>query len=75
MQDFRDNVKKTIKNARQLAILDFISAKCVMGVSPCPCVSPDILFYIHGPATLLFYYYYVNITILLKFKMAVTRPF
>ena len=51
MQDFRDNDKKqTIKNDRQLAILDFISAKFVMGY---PCVSPHILFYMHGPAFLL----------------------
>ena len=41
MQDFRDNEKKTNKNDRQLAILDFISAKFVMGY---PCVSPHILF-------------------------------
>ena len=50
MQDLRDNEKKTIKNDRQLAILDFISAKFVMGY---PCVSPRILFYMHGPAFLL----------------------
>ena len=34
MQDFRDNEKKTIKNDRLGAILDFISAKFVMGY-PC----------------------------------------
>ena len=39
--------KRTIKNDRQLGILDFISAKFVMGY---PCVSPHILFHIHGPA-------------------------
>ena len=50
MQDFRDNEKKTIINDRQLAILDFISAKFVMGYS---CVSLHILFYMHGPAILL----------------------
>ena len=50
VQEFRDNEKKTIKNYRQLAILDFISAKFVMG---CPCVSPYILFYMHVPAFLL----------------------
>ena len=50
MQDFRDNEKKTIKNDRQLAILDFISAKFVMGY---PCVSHHMLFYMHGPAFLL----------------------
>ena len=47
MQDFRDNEKKTIKHYRQLAILDFISAIFVMGY---PCLSPHILFYMHGPA-------------------------
>ena len=49
MQDFRDNEKKTIENDRQLAILDFISAKFVMGY---PCVSPHI-FCMHGPAFFL----------------------
>ena len=54
MQDFRDNAKKTtIKNDHQLAILDFISAKFGMGVSPFPCVGPLILFYIHGSDILL----------------------
>ena len=47
MQDFRDSEKEIIKNDRQLAILDFISTKFVMGY---PCVSPHILFYMHGPA-------------------------
>ena len=42
--------KKTIKNDRQLAILDFISAKFVMGYS---CVSLHIMFYMLGPAFLL----------------------
>ena len=50
MQDFQDNEKKTITNYGQLAILDFISAKFVMGY---PCVSPHILLYMHGPAFLL----------------------
>ena len=50
MQDFRDNEKKTIKSDRQSSILDFISAKFIMGY---PCVSPYILFYMHGPAILL----------------------
>ena len=50
MQDFRDNEKKTTKNDRQLTILDFISAKFVLGYS---CVGPHILFYMHGPASLL----------------------
>ena len=50
MQDFRDNEKKTIKSDRQLDILDLISAKFVMSYF---CVSPHILFYMHGPAFLL----------------------
>ena len=49
MQDFPDNEKKTIKNDRQSAILDFISAKFVMGYA---CMSPYILFYMHRPAIL-----------------------
>ena len=48
MQDFKDNGEKN-KNGRLAAILDFISAKFVMGY---PCVRPYILFYIHGPAIL-----------------------
>ena len=46
MQDFRDNEEKTIKNGRESATLDFISAKLVMGYL---CVRPYIMFYIHGP--------------------------
>ena len=42
MQHFRDNEKKTTKNERQSAILDFIFAKFLIGY---PCVSPHILFY------------------------------
>ena len=38
------------KQLRQLAILDFITAKFVIGY---PSVSPHILFYMHGPAFLL----------------------
>ena len=45
-------------------ILDFISAKFVMGY---PCVRHYILFYNHGPAILHFFLSYVNITKLLKF--------
>ena len=52
-----------------MAILDFISAKFVMGY---PCVRHYFLFYIHGPATFLSY---VSITKLLKFKMAAEQPF
>ena len=69
MQDFQDNEKKTIKNYHQLAILDFISAKFVMGY---PCVSPYILFHMLGSALFLSY---INITKLIKFKMATKRPF
>ena len=52
MQDFRDNGKKKL-NSRLAAILDFITAKFVMGY---PCVRHYILFYIHGPAILLFFW-------------------
>ena len=45
MQDFRDNERKKL-NSRLVAILDFITAKFVMGY---PCVRHYILFYIHGP--------------------------
>ena len=62
MQYFQDNEEKKIKDGRPAAILDFTSAKFVMGY---PCVRPYILFYIHGPAILLFLSY-VNITKLLK---------
>ena len=51
MQDFRDNEEK-ICNGRLAAILDFISAKFVIGYH---CVRPFILFYIHGPAILHFF--------------------
>ena len=51
MQDFRGNEKKKL-NSKLQAILDFLSAKFVMGY---PCVRPYILFYIHGPATLHFF--------------------
>ena len=65
--------KKQLKmTASHLAILDFISAKFVMGYS---CVIPHILFYMHGPAFLLWFLSYVNITKFLKFKMASKRPF
>ena len=47
MQHFRKNEKKTIKNEHQSAIVDFISAKFIIGY---PCGSPYILFYVHGPA-------------------------
>ena len=72
MQDFRDNEKKTIKNDRQSAILDVISAKFVMGY---PCVSPHILIYMHGPAIFLLFLSCVNITKLLKFKMTTWPKF
>ena len=51
MQDFRDN-EKTNLNGRLAAILDFITAKFVMGY---PCVRHYILFYIHDPAILHFF--------------------
>ena len=55
------------------ALLDFFSAKFVMGY---PCVSPHILFYIQGPAFLLVAFLsYVNITKFIKFKMTAKRPF
>ena len=70
MQDFRDNEKK-IKNGRLAAILDFISAKFVMGY---PCVRPYILFCIHGTA-ILHFFEFRKYHKLLKFKMAAKRPF
>ena len=51
MQDFLDNGKKKL-NGRLAAILDFITAKFVMGY---PCVRHYTLFYIHGPAILHFF--------------------
>ena len=42
-------MRKKIRNGRLAAILDFISAKFVMG---CHSVRPSNLFYIHGPANL-----------------------
>ena len=50
MQHFRDIEKKQLKMTRQSAILCFISAKFIMGY---PCLSPYILFYMHGPAIML----------------------
>ena len=52
--------------------MNFISAKFVIGY---PCVSPHILFYMHGPAFFALFLRYVNITKFLKFKMAAKRPF
>ena len=49
MQDFQ--VKKKI-NGRLTTVLDFITAKFVMGY---PCVRHYILFYIYGPAILHFF--------------------
>ena len=60
-----------IWNARLAAILDFISAKFVMGYH---CVSPSILFYIHSPA-ILHFFESPKYHKLLKFKMAAKRPF
>ena len=64
-------MRKKNWNGRLAAILDFISAKFVIGYH---CVWPSILFYIHGPA-ILHFLSLLNITKLLKFKMAATRPF
>ena len=54
-----------------MAILDFISAKFVMGYH---CVRPSILFYIHGPANLHFFVSlkYHKIT---QIKNAAKQPF
>ena len=52
-------MRKKIKNGRLAAILDFISAKFVMGYH---CVRPYILFYNHGPAILHFWGKYHKIT-------------
>ena len=45
-------MRKTNLNGRLATILDFISAKFVMGY---PCVSHYILFYMHGPAIFAFF--------------------
>ena len=45
-------MRKQIFNGRMATILDFISAKFVMGY---PGVRHNISFYIHGPAILLFF--------------------
>ena len=60
MQHFRNNGKTKLKMAALAAILDFISVKFVKGYS---CVRPYILFYIHGPAILLFFEYHKIIQI------------
>ena len=44
-------MRKKKFNGRLAAILDFIAANFVLGY---PCVRHYILFYIHGPAILLF---------------------
>ena len=64
-------MRKTIKNGRLAAILDFISAKFVMGY---PCVRPYILFCIHGTA-ILHFFELRKYHKLLKFKIAAKRPF
>ena len=51
-------MRKTICNGQLAAILDFISAKFVMGYH---CVRPSILFYIHGPAILHFFAFFVSL--------------
>ena len=50
LSDFRDDEKEN-SNGRLDVILDFISAKFLMGYS---CVRNYILIYIHGPAILHF---------------------
>ena len=68
MQDFRENVKKTIKNDRQLAILDFISAKFVIsGHGLTLCESSHFVLYAWSSFFALFLSY-VNLTKFLKFK-------
>ena len=52
MPDFRDNGKKNL-NGPLADILYFITAKFVMGY---PCVRHYILFYVHGPAILHFFW-------------------
>ena len=52
MQDFRDN-DNFFLNGRLAAILDFISAKFVIGYL---CVRHYILFYLHGPATCILHF-------------------
>ena len=47
-----EKMRKNIWSGRLAAILDFISAKFVMGYH---CERPSILFYIHGPAILHFF--------------------
>ena len=61
MQNFRDNGKNQSKMAdwRPLGFL---------------CVRPYILFHIHGPA-IKHFFSYVNITQLLKLKLAAERQF
>ena len=60
-------IKRRAKNDRQSAILDFISAKFVMGY---PCVSPYILSSYFPLISSC-----INITKLLKFNMAARQPF
>ena len=70
MQDFRHNERKYL-NGRLAAILDFITAKFVMGY---PCVIHYILFYIDGPAILHFFFELSKYHKIIKFKMATKRP-
>ena len=71
MQDFRGNEKKTIKNDRQLAILDFIS-KIRHWLSLCE--SSHFVLYAWSSFFALFLSY-LNIIKLLTFKMVAKRPF
>ena len=55
MQDFKDYARfKKNEIGRLAAILNFIGAKFVMGY---PCARHYILFYIHGPGILHFFYF------------------
>ena len=67
MQDVRDNEKKTIKNDRQLAILEICH-----GLSLCE-TSHFVL--CAWSSFFALFLSYVNITKFLKFKMAAKRPF
>ena len=64
---FLIKIKRRAKNDRQSAILDFISAKFVLGY---PCASPYILSSYFPLISSC-----INITKLLKFNMAARQPF
>ena len=68
MQDFRDNEKKTIKNDRQLAILEICHGLSLCETSHFVLCAWSSLFAFE-------FLSYVNITKFFKFKMAAKRPF